>query len=213
MKLFLDNYALDRKIEGRFMKTKILILLALVLLSGCVPSEKQLQTAIALTLTAMPTNTPVPTKTPTPTLTQTLTLTPTLSSTPTPTPTQVPLTIEEIIGIFVEAGLPITEIIYYTEETDPNELLGRPNQYVAKANWTDNRISSLQGGVQAGGSIELFLNPTNMQARKDYLESVTQIMSMTVEYAYSNGNILLRLSHSLTPTQAQEYESILMSIP
>lgn len=193
------------------MKIRLLIFLAFIILTGCVPSEKQVQTAIALTLTSMPTNTLVPSKTPTPTLTPKPTNTPTFI--PTTTPTQPPLTIEEIIGIFVEAGLPITEIIYYTEETDPNELLGRPNQYVEKANWTDNRISSLQDGVQAGGSIELFLNPTNMLARKDYLESVTQIMSMTVEYAYSNGNILLRLSHSLTPTQAQEYESILMSIP
>ncbi len=193
------------------------MLLALVLLTGCVPSEKQVQTAIALTLTAMPTNTPIPTNTPPPTRTPTRTLTPTITITPTsiptPTSTQAPLTIEEVIGLFVEAGLPITETIYYTEETDPNELLGRPNQYIAKVNWTDERIDSWQDGVQAGGSIELFLNPTNMQARKDYLESVTQIMSTTVEYVYSNGNILLRLSHSLTPTEAQEYESILMSIP
>lgn len=193
------------------MKVKILIILSLVILTGCVPSEKQVQTAIALTLTSMPTNTPVPTKTPTPTLTPTPTNTPT--PIPTATPTQTPLTIEEVLGFFIEAGLPITETIYYTEETDPNELLGRPNQYIAKVNWTDERISSWQDGVQAGGSIELFLNPTDMQARKDYLELVTQIMSTLVEYAYSNGNVLLRLSHSLTPTQAQEYETILMSIP
>lgn len=208
---------MDRENRGHVMKMGIILLSALVLLTGCVPSEKQVQTAIALTLTAMPTNTPIPTKTPPPTLTPTRSLTPTLTNTPTSistsTPTLAPLTIEEVIGLFVEAGLPITDIIYYTEETDPNQLLGRPNQYIAKVNWTDERIDSWQDGVQAGGSIELFLSPTNMQARKDYLESVTQIMSATVEYAYSNAHILLRLSHSLTPTQAQEYESILMSIP
>ena len=192
------------------MTKMFVILLTLVMLTGCVPSEKQVQTAIALTLTAMPTETPIPTETPTPTLTPTPTSTST--SSPTPTPTQTPMTIEEVIGFLVDTGLPITELIYYTEETDPNELLGRPNQYIAKVNWTDERISG-NNGVQAGGSIELFLNPTDMQARKDYLELVTKFMSTTVEYAYSNGNILLRLSHSLTPTQAQEYETILMSIP
>ena len=195
------------------MKIKIFILLALVFLTGCVPSEKQVQTAIALTLTAMPTSTPLPTETqpPIPTPTPTVTITPT--SIPTATPTSLPLTIEEVIGLFVEAGLPITEIVYFTEETDLNELLGRPNQYIAKANWTDERINGWQEGVQAGGSIELFLNPIDMKARKDYLETVTQLMSVTVEYAYGNGNILLRLSHSLTPTQAQEFESVFMSIP
>ena len=35
---------------------------------------------------------------------------------------------------------PIYEIITYTEKTDPNNLLGRPNQYTSKANFSDIRI-------------------------------------------------------------------------
>ena len=193
------------------MRKLLLILAFFIFVVGCTPTPEQIHPYVEQTLAKWPTQTAYPTYTPNPINTPT----PTNTSTPipTPTPTQVTLTIEEVIGYFIEAGLPITEIIYYTEETDPNELLGRPNQYIAKVNWTDERISGWQDGVQAGGSIELFLNPTDMQARKDYLELVTQIMSPIVEYAYSNGSVLLRVSHSLTPTQAQEYETILMSIP
>jgi Predicted solute binding protein len=194
------------------MKKAIPLILFLVFMSGCVPSEVQLQTALARTLTAMPTETPVPTNTATPTLTPTPTQTPT--PIPTPTPTSEITSIEAVIKLFTDANLPLTEITYLTEETDANELIGRPNQYIAKVIWRDERIKGQTNpGVQAGGSIEMFLNSANMETRKAYLDTVTQAFSIFVEYSYGNGIFLLRLSHSLTPTQAQEYESLFMSFP
>ena len=194
------------------MKKLIPILIGLVFMSGCVPSEAQLQTALARTLTAMPTETSVPTSTSIPTTTPTPTQTPTPVPTLTPTPEITPL--EAVIQLFIDANLPITDITYLTEETDKNNLLGRPNQYIAKVIWRDERIKGqADPGVQAGGSIEMFLNSTNMQTRKAYVDTITQSIPLFVEYSYGNGIYLLRLSHSLTPAQAQEYESLFMCLP
>ncbi len=194
------------------MKKVIPFFLALVFITGCVPTEVQIQTALAQTLTAMPTQTPIPTITPTPTLTPTPTQTPT--PIPTPTPTSSVSSLEAIIKLFIDANLPITEITYLTEETDTNELLGRPNQYVAKVIWRDESIKGqAEPGVQAGGSIEMFLTSSNMQTRKAYIDTITQSIPMFVEYSYGNGIFLLRLSHSLTPSQAQEYEILFMNLP
>lgn len=194
------------------MKKVIPILIGLVFISGCVPSEVQLQTALARTLTAMPTETPVPTSTPIPATTSTPTQTHTPVPTPTPTYEITPL--EAVMQLFIDANLPITDITYLTEETDANQLLGRPNQYTAKVIWRDKRIKGrVDPGVQAGGSIEMFLNSTDMQTRKAYVEIITQSIPLFVEYSYGNGIYLLRLSHALTPAQAQEYEGLFMSLP
>ena len=56
-------------------------------------------------------------------------------------------------------GLPVRTVNVYTEETDPNKLLGRPGQYVGKANFRNPRADSddLKGlDVSEGGSIEVF---------------------------------------------------------
>ncbi len=192
------------------MKKYAVFVIVLVLFSGCVPTEKQIQTAIASTLTAMPTNTPIPTDTPVPTSTPTLTPTPTVE--PTPSPTPAPLSLEEVIQFFIDAGIPIIDATYFDENTDPNQLIGRPNQYVGKVNFKDGRITG-EEDIQAGGSIEMFLDPIDLRVRKQYLENVTKLFSFSVEYSYSNSYYLLRLSKALTPSQAEEYEAILMTIP
>lgn len=57
-----------------------------------------------------------------------------------PNPT---LTAEEIIKSLKAAKLPIEKEIVFTAESDPNKLLGRPNQYIGKASWNDKRYKSL----------------------------------------------------------------------
>jgi hypothetical protein len=113
-------------------------------------------------------------------------------------------------------GLPIGESIAYTAENDPNELLGRPNQYSSKVMFEDTRLNPdpMAKGfdVQNGGSIEVFEDEDDAIARAEYLETVTKSFSFSAEYSYREGTVLLRLSHRLSPDQAAEYEDALKDV-
>lgn len=145
------------------------------------------------------------------------------------------LTAEDITNKLKEKCSNIGEIVVYTEETDPNELLGRPNGYTSKIVFADTRITQPEKmtledlkndttGTEAekqkfltshnepyGGTIEIFSNETDMQKRKDYLSSMMSsgntFLNSSYAYIYSNACILLRIHRSLTPTQAEEYEN------
>jgi hypothetical protein len=85
------------------------------------------------------------------------------------------------------SGLPIGESIAYTAENDPNELLGRPNQYSSKVMFEDTRLNPdpMAKGfdVQNGGSIEVFEDEDDAIARAEYLETVTKSFSFSAEYS------------------------------
>ena len=110
---------------------------------------------------------------------------------------------------------PIYEIVTYTEKTDPNNLLGRPNQYTSKANFSDIRILTTDDLIDhniIGGTVEVFNNTEDLQKRKSYIESITSSASVFAEYSYSKYNVLLRLDKKLTSEQAKEYEEIFYKI-
>ncbi len=65
-------------------------------------------------------------------------------------------------------GLPIRQVEPYTEDNDPNKLLGRPGQYVDKVNFRDRRAENdrLKGlDVSEGGSIEVFESEEDAERR------------------------------------------------
>ena len=57
-----------------------------------------------------------------------------------------PLTSEQIVQkLKDDYSLPITQELTYTEETDGNGLLGRPDQYTSKTSWNDeNDVDEVQ---------------------------------------------------------------------
>jgi len=55
-----------------------------------------------------------------------------------PTTVKVP-TAREFIAGFKRAGLPVGKVHCYTEDNDPNNLLGRPGGYIEKCSWADTR--------------------------------------------------------------------------
>lgn len=116
-------------------------------------------------------------------------------------------TANEVLQAFKKANLPIEKIEEYTAETDPNKLLGRPNQYVGKINFNDLRIED--ESIMDSGTIEVFDSQEDLMSRKTYVESISKSSSIFAQYIYSRKNILLRLDHQLTPSQATEYENIL----
>jgi hypothetical protein len=125
----------------------------------------------------------------------------------------VPQSANEVLQGLKDRELPVGESVAYTAKTDPNDLLGRPNQYTSKVNFKDTRLKpdSLADNldVQEGGSIEVFENESDAIRRKEYLESIGKGFSPFSEYTYREGTVLLRLSHRLLPKQAAEYENAL----
>lgn len=105
----------------------------------------------------------------------------------------------------------------FDESTDPNNQLGRPNQYIDKASWPDKRIdpkfetdgyydSDIDPTEYKGGTIEKFRNSSDLNRRYTYIKNITLNAPMLNQYMYKKGLFLMRLDKDFTPTQAKEYE-------
>ena len=86
-------------------------------------------------------------------------------------------------------------VTVYTAATDPNQLLGRQDEYTSKVNW----------GADLADSIEVFADPADAQAREQYVSSFPAPFGDG--YDYVTGTALLRLSASYTPAQARALET------
>ena len=192
---------------------RALFIFSILIVSACngVPNNIPQSSTPFPTYTPYSTYTPNPTYTPYPTYTSYPTTTAiVVSETATPSMAN---SADAVIEAFKSAGIPITNEVIYTAETDPNELLGRPHQYIAKLSWIDNRIaSSGDSGVDTGGTIETFSNEEDLLARKEYIDELSKT-PLFAQYIYSNGLLLLRISANLTPDEAKGYEDIFMSVP
>ena len=126
-----------------------------------------------------------------------------------------PQSADEVLQGLKDEGMPIGESIAYTAKNDPNELLGRPNQYTSKVTFEDTRLKpdpmAEKFDVLNGGSIEVFENQDDATVRKEYLKGIGKV-PLFAEYSYREGTVLLRLSHRLTPEQAAEYEDALKAV-
>ena len=123
-------------------------------------------------------------------------------------------TAAQVVARFTSAHLPVVNVITYTATSDPNNLLGRPNEYTSKTSWSDTRIPASEtvglqdGDTQFGGSVEVFPNVADAQARENYIQSVLKSMpALGTEYDYIVGDALIRVSGLLTPAQAAQYAS------
>ncbi|HBJ8545851.1 hypothetical protein HXA92_12125 [Listeria monocytogenes] len=143
------------------------------------------------------------------------------------------ITADSTFESFVRADIPMYENVVYTEETDPNELLGRPNSYIAKIDFNDmtaiDRIAtkniedfgleeSDKGsqvtkliGMRTGGTIEEFKTEKDLQTRLEYLQNLAVKSEIDNEYRYSRGKVLLRIDAALTPTEAEKYEKAFLN--
>jgi len=120
------------------------------------------------------------------------------------------LTDEEVIDRFVLFELPVGETIIYDEETCPNDLLGRPGQYIGKADWEDTRVDQY-GDSLTGGTIEVFEDEDTLLKRKEYLEPFLE-EAMFLQYMFIHKNVIVRVDKELTPSQAEEYKDALESL-
>lgn len=100
-----------------------------------------------------------------------------------------------------------------TAANDGNHLLGRPHEYTSAIKFTDSRVKASdvagdsKGDIDYGGGIEVFTSHSDAQARADYIQTVTKKLPMFSEYDYVSGKFLVRISHYLTPAQAEAYKA------
>ncbi|MGV9775385.1 hypothetical protein [Streptosporangium sp. NPDC003464] len=122
-----------------------------------------------------------------------------------------------VVKALSQQGLPVTLTVTYTADNDPNKLLGRPNGYVSKASFTDQRVDTSkvigkEGDVDLGGSVEVFEDTGQAEQRADYIQEIGKKMPMLGEYDYVAGPVLVRVSKELTPRDAQAFEAALSKI-
>lgn len=117
-------------------------------------------------------------------------------------------------------GISSIEAVYeFDAEDDPNNQLGRPNQYIQKASWADSRIDphdfsdenseeieELDPIEYKGGTVEKFRNQADLNRRYTYIKNITLNAPVFNQYMYKKGVFLMRLDKAFSPTQAKKYE-------
>jgi hypothetical protein len=118
------------------------------------------------------------------------------------------LTARELVAKLKQAGLQVGKVDCFTEETDPNDLLGRPGGYISKCDWADKREEQVTADDLIGGSFEVFDTAEDAAARAEYLEGFAGSGALSTGYTWvvPNGGVtVLRIDQELTPTQAKQY--------
>jgi hypothetical protein len=121
----------------------------------------------------------------------------------------------------IKAAIPeVAEIIAITENNDANNMIGRSNGYVAATVIVDSRVGARAGGLDEGCSmdkpgivcgagVEQWPDAAATQTRATYLKTIMTSMPMLgTEYQTVKGNLLLRVSGKLKPSEAQAYQAV-----
>lgn len=104
-------------------------------------------------------------------------------------------------------GKYMENITVYTDATDTNKMLGRPNQYIQKISWNDSRDKDAKN-YDLLCTIEIFNNNTDATTRKTYIDALDKISPAGVQYPVEKKTAYLRIDGGLLPSQAKEYTDI-----
>jgi hypothetical protein len=186
---------------------KILVFFLIIFLSACTPSTNTIQTAIALTEAARPTDTiiPSPTATQTP-IPPTSTITPSPTDTPV-TPTATPvfevITPEQVIAAFKAAGL---------EAENPMPMT--PADYGLAPMVATKGIHILIPSMcsDCGGRIFSFANSADREIMADYYNKFARASAALFSWVFEQNNILVQINGDLPQTQAMKYKQVLDSL-
>lgn len=125
---------------------------------------------------------------------------------------KVEITAESSLTSLQEKISNVTSIVVYDEETDPNENLGRPGQYIGKADFFDDRMEDTEDNA---GTIEFFSSKSDCNDRYKYLCKLSDpelgVFGVN-QYIYKYDLAVFRVSFDLTPTQAEEYKAAMDEI-
>tara|TARA_R110001592_G_scaffold165250_2_gene399494 strand:- start:152 stop:649 length:498 start_codon:yes stop_codon:yes gene_type:complete len=115
----------------------------------------------------------------------------------------------EIANALKSAGLPVSDIVTLTEDTDDNNMMGRPGMYVSKVYFVDERYRGKGMKPEEQNTIETFATEEDATKRKKYIEGVIEGMPMFNQYIIQSGKSVLRLDRALKPSEAKTYEAAL----
>src|SRR5690349_3873282 len=128
------------------------------------------------------------------------TATPVQPSTPAPKPKD---------AATIAKALSLGKVHVWTEETDPNKLLGRPGSYTSAATVIDPRASCddpKEPSTACGARIEVFAAAAQAKKRSAYIQGILEGGgALGTEYHTLSGGVLLRVTGELTPKQAAVY--------
>ena len=125
---------------------------------------------------------------------------------------KVEITSESALTALQEKVSTVTSVIVYDEETDPNENLGRPGQYIGKGDFFDERMEDTEDNA---GTIEFFSSESDCTDRYEYLCKLSdpELGAFGVnQYIYKYELAIFRVSFDLTPTEAEEYKAVMDEI-
>jgi hypothetical protein len=105
----------------------------------------------------------------------------------------------------------VRRVIVLTEDTDPNDMLGRPNGYISAAVLIDPQgespCSGKNVGADCGAKVEVWPNAADAAARMKYVqEQLKQMPMLGTEYDYQAGPALLRVHGTVKPSIARTYQ-------
>lgn len=108
------------------------------------------------------------------------------------------------------AGLPMTNTAVQDENTDPNDLLGRPGGYTSRASFDvpGGNAEAERYLIDRGGVIEVFPSAAAARERSGYIQAImkgTRVLG--TEYHYLAGPVLLRITGSVKPSMAARFEA------
>jgi hypothetical protein len=102
----------------------------------------------------------------------------------------------------------VTTTKVYTEETDPNNVMGKPGKYVAGAAFLDSRagVTGEEWGADGGGGIEVYKTEEDAEKRVAYFNELVASGSPLVSPgAYKQvGVVVVRASDALAKSQQDE---------
>lgn len=122
---------------------------------------------------------------------------------------------EEALAILRAMNVDTSAAFTFTETTDPNKLLGQPNQYHSKVNFAltsldPNAKENADLSVDQGGAIEVFSTTADAINRQQLVLSRMETYFSYTDYTFLYGHALLRLSSNLRPEEVGELVTVFM---
>jgi hypothetical protein len=173
---------------------KKLLLVTLLLLTACQPSEQAIQTAMAQTQAAY---TATPSQTPTATFTSTATLTPSPTFTSTFTATPDPqLTADGVIATFKAAGL----------EAEGAFHMGPQDYGLAPFVCYGVRFLVPSLGPDNGGRVFICNDSAEQAQLAAYYDKLGKSSALFFSWVFIKGNVLVQINGDLPEAIARQYE-------
>jgi hypothetical protein len=120
------------------------------------------------------------------------------------------MTALEVAEKLKASGLPVTNLAAQDENTDPNDLLGRPTGYTGRASF-DLAAGDKAGekyGVDRGGVVEVWPTAAAAKKRADYIQgALADNPILGSEWDYLNGAVLVRITGKVKPSEANRFRA------